>query len=80
ATKLSESLLRGENLTTVVCEPVAEEIAKTFGCIPFYIHHMIIIFIFNFNSWAILFFLSQAVTNFQMSCHPVSILIHIRRN
>ncbi|MEM7595444.1 MAG: hypothetical protein AAF383_28760 [Cyanobacteria bacterium P01_A01_bin.83] len=47
ATKLSESLLRGENLTTVVCEPVAEEIAKTFGCIPFYIHHLISSFKFT---------------------------------
>ena len=47
ATKLSESLLQGENITTVAGEAVAEEIAQTFGCIPFYIHHLISSFKFT---------------------------------
>jgi len=47
ATKLSESLLRGENIATVVSEPVAEEIAETSGCIPFYIHHLVSSFKFT---------------------------------
>ena len=46
-TKLSKLLLQGEKIATVSGEPVAEEIAKIFGCIPFYIHHLISSFKFT---------------------------------
>lgn len=47
ATKLSRLLLEGENIPTVSEEPIAEEIAKIFGCIPFYIHHLVSSFKFT---------------------------------
>ena len=41
ATELSLNLLQGENISVTDPEQVAENIASTVDCIPFYIHHLI---------------------------------------
>ena len=46
-TKLSRLLIAGENITVDPSQKVAEEIARSVGCIPFYIHHLISSFKFT---------------------------------